>query len=394
MTTLLHDCFVSGKTGFLLENPMARLPDYFEPWNRLAAEMPHLVSEGTMRQHVLQMVQLDWTQLRGHRQKRLAHLQLTFIASGYIWQDGEEQAAKVLPACVAVPLCGVSKDLGLMPILNHADLVLPNYTPTDPANNMSALYCLPGGKEAEWFVTVTASIELAFADGIKSVLSALEGVRNGDERIVTDSLVHLTQVVNNMQNILSRMHENLSASTFFNKLRPFLGGWGGEDNPLPDGLIYGGVSDQPVHAIGGSAAQSGTIQVLDALMGVSHSAEKTAFLLTMRSYMAPGHQRFIEGIESQSQGLQHMVKSSSNQELNHAYNKLLFAVVHFRSYHIQIVTKYIVQAASQAKQAENKFDSLDNKGTGGTDLLPFLKELRQDTRDQMATTSPVVHGTH
>ena len=45
--------------------------------------------------------------------------------------------------------------------------------------------------------------------GPQSILSALEGVDSGDETVVTSSLVHLTEVVNNMQKTLSRMHGKL-----------------------------------------------------------------------------------------------------------------------------------------------------------------------------------------
>lgn len=38
---------------------------------------------------------LDHQHLQGHRQKRLAHLQLTIIASGYVWQHGDKDASKV-----------------------------------------------------------------------------------------------------------------------------------------------------------------------------------------------------------------------------------------------------------------------------------------------------------
>ncbi|XP_076452058.1 myoglobin-like [Babylonia areolata] len=382
---------VSETTGFALENPLTTLPDYFAPWHRLATEMPQRIADGSMRQETLQMALLDWTRLEGHRQQRLAHLQLIIITMGYVWQDGDEGAAKGLPACVAVPLCGLSKELGIMPVLTHSDLGLANYRLTDPTkplelDNMSALYCLPGGKEAEWFVIVTAAVEIEFGKGIKALLMVLEGLKRGDEKAVTDGLVNLTHVVDIMKNTFSRMHEKLSAATFFNTMRPYLGGWGGEDNPLPDGLIYEGVSDQPLQAKGGSAAQSGIFQALDALMGVQHSPENSAFFLTMRRHMLPGHQHFIAAMEDQSENLQDMVRKSTSEDLRQAFDNLLSAVIKFRSYHIQIVSKYIVQA-SRAKQTENKCDYLDASGTGGSDLLPFLKGLREATRKQMMTTN-------
>jgi hypothetical protein len=41
------------------------------------------------------MPKLDWRRLTGHRQKRLAHLQLAIIAAGYVWQNGDKGASKV-----------------------------------------------------------------------------------------------------------------------------------------------------------------------------------------------------------------------------------------------------------------------------------------------------------
>ncbi|XP_076460847.1 myoglobin-like isoform X2 [Babylonia areolata] len=153
-------------------------------------------------------------------------------------------------------------------------------------------------------------------------------------------------------------------------------GWGGEDNPLPDGLIYEGVSDQPLQATAGTAAQSGILQVLDALTGVQHSADKKAFLLKMRSRILPGHQRFIAAVEDRSHGLQNMVKNSANEDLRQAFNSLLSAVVNYRNFHMQMVAKYVVQPSrGQLKKSER----------GGSELMAFMKDIRDATRRQMVT---------
>ena len=41
------------------------------------------------------MSHLDAGRLEGHRELRLAHLQLCILAAGYVWQEGEAGAAKV-----------------------------------------------------------------------------------------------------------------------------------------------------------------------------------------------------------------------------------------------------------------------------------------------------------
>lgn len=394
----LADFHVSETHAFVVEEPLAKLPDYFETWNELAGKMPQAVAASTMRQEVEQMPLLDWMQLTGHRQKRLAHLQLTIIASGYVWQNGDKGASKKLPACVAVPLYQLSDDLGLPPVICHPGLALANYAVIDSSKplmlgNMKALYYLPGGKESEWFCIVTTMVELTFAKVLKPILAILDEVKRGDEESLKVHLKSIAQVVKEMQSVLSQMHEKLTGGTFFNALRPFLGGWGGESNPLPDGLIYEGISDQPIHAVGGSAAQSSTMQVLDALLGVRHAPDKNTFLLKMRSYMPPSHRKFIIAVENHSPSLHEIVEKSTNDELHKVFNTVLSAVVDFRSYHIQIVTKYIIQASIKVKQTEDKrFECLDKKGTGGTSILPFLKELKEDTKDNMVDSKPTAFG--
>lgn len=52
----------------------------------------------------------------------------------------------------------------------------------------------------------------------------------------------------------------------------FLLSW--KDNPaMPDGLIYEGVSDEPMEYSGGSAAQSTILHAFDELLGIRHSEE-------------------------------------------------------------------------------------------------------------------------
>ena len=49
-----------------------------------------------------------------------------------------------------------------------------------------------------------------------------------------------------------------------------------KDNPaMPDGLIYEGVSDEPMAYSGGSAAQSTILHAFDELLGIRHSEESS-----------------------------------------------------------------------------------------------------------------------
>ncbi|KAJ8400942.1 hypothetical protein AAFF_G00388990 [Aldrovandia affinis] len=122
---------VSEDYGFILPEPLAELPPYYQPWMDLARHATDLIHTHTLRSRVHQMPQLDASFLQSHRELRLAHLALSVVTMGYVWQEGENGTAKVLPRNLAVPYWEVSQRLGLPPILTHADGVLANWRKRD-----------------------------------------------------------------------------------------------------------------------------------------------------------------------------------------------------------------------------------------------------------------------
>lgn len=114
------------------------------------------------------------------------------------------------------------------------------------------------------------------------------------------------------------------------------------------------------------------------LVPVGHAAQ---FLQDMRTYMPPAHRNFLYSLES-SPSVREFVLSKGDAGLREAYDACVKALVSLRSYHLQIVTKYVLIPASQQPK-ENKTSEdpskLDAKGTGGTDLMEFLKTVRSTT---------------
>ncbi|KAK0047099.1 myoglobin-like isoform X2 [Biomphalaria pfeifferi] len=133
--------------------------------------------------------------------------------------------------------------------------------------------------------------------------------------------------------------------------------------------------------LGDSAAQSSTNQALDGLLGVEHKKSQRDVLVKMRNYMPPEHKRFVEYLENRPYGLRNLVESSTNDVLKSSYNNCITALVQMRTYHIQIVSKYIIVASKGMN--EGNYKSLDSKGTGGTSVMPFLKDVRADTETKM-----------
>ncbi|KAK3091136.1 hypothetical protein FSP39_017369 [Pinctada imbricata] len=88
-----------------------------------------------------------------------------------------------------------------------------------------------------------------------------------------------------------------------------------------------------IKMIGGSAAQSSTMQCFDVAFGVEHET----------------------------------VLDSGDKEVVSSYNNCIQAASDFRSYHIQIITKYIIVMARQ-RAKDNDYESVAEQGTGGSNM--------------------------
>ncbi|XP_072538723.1 indoleamine 2,3-dioxygenase 1 [Salminus brasiliensis] len=400
---------ISEEYGFVLPKPLTELPPYFKPWMDIAGRVSELISEHSLRSLVHELPLLETDSLQSHHELRLAHLALSVITMGYVWQEGENNPVKVLPHNLAVPYWVISQKLGLPPILTHADGVLANWRKKDPAGsmdieNLELLFCLPGGKNARGFFLVTLLVELAAVPGLKAIPDAINGVYDGDVTVVTRALDVIAQAIDNMKEALKGMHVHVDPSIFYGIMRIFLSGW--KDNPtMAEGLVYEGVQAKPMEYSGGSAAQSSLLHCLDELLGVKHEEKSGAFLTRMQGYMPPSHKRFIEDISS-SPSLRDFVLKRGDESLTKAFQCCVDRLVAFRNYHINIVSRFISIPAARARQlrasssaSQEEHDpvgraptALEERGTGGSGIMSFLKVVRNQTKDVLIKPSTTENG--
>ncbi|XP_061115301.1 indoleamine 2,3-dioxygenase 1 [Conger conger] len=397
----LDSYHVSKQYGFMLPEPLAELPPYYQPWMDIAQCVPELIHSHALRARIHQMPQLDPMFLQKYRELRLAHLALAVMTMGYVWQEGETGIVKVLPRNLAVPIWEVSQRLGIPPIFLHGDGVLTNWRKRDPEGpfdieNMELLLSLPGGESMEGFFIVTMMVEKAAVPGLNAIPVVINGVRRGDANMVTRALEDIAQAIGSMTEKLSLMHKHVDPGTFYGTMRIFLSGW--KDNPcMPEGLVYEGVQAEPVRFSGGSAAQSSFMHCFDELLGVSHEPQSGAFLTRMRDYMFPQHKRLIQDISS-SPSLRQYVLNQDSDPLTTAFHRCVSQLVALRSYHINMVSRYIVVPAARARQlraqgqgcVKNALSkapkALEETGTGGSGIMSFLKTVRDRTKEASQPT--------
>ncbi|KAH0623110.1 hypothetical protein JD844_031082 [Phrynosoma platyrhinos] len=387
----LKQFHISEEYGFLLPNPLEELPPFYNPWMEIAHQLPNLIENHELRSRVDKMPLLSSQYLQGHRELFLAHLVLSFITMGYVWQEGEKGIAKILPRNLAIPFGEISQVLELPPILVHMDLVLVNWKKKNPHGNLEPIISLPGGETTRGFILVSFLVEKAAAPGIKAMAQAVNGLLQSDNKMLEDALQEMTNTLKDMINALKKMHDYVEPAVFYGVTRIFFSGW--KDNPaLPEGLVYEGFSEKPLSYSGGSAAESTTLHAFDELLGIQHRKESAAFLHRMREYMPPHHRAFLEELQS-TPPLRCHILSCGNKALQNAYNKCVASLSDLRTYHITVVTKYIVIASHKVKAKVKKSTPssmsppsfLEGRGTGGSGVLSFLKSVRDATREAMIT---------
>ncbi|KAM7391846.1 hypothetical protein PAMP_022502 [Pampus punctatissimus] len=391
----LDSYHVSEELGFILPEPLEELPPYYQPWMDIALQVPEAVHSHKLRSLINEMPLLSSQFLQRHRELRLAHLALSVMTMGYVWQEGENDTVEMLPRTLAVPYWEVSQRLGLPPVLTHADAVLANWRKKDPEGNLELLVSLPGGDSVRGFFMVTLLVELAAVPALRSIPIVINGVRCGDTDAVTKALEEISQSIQEMTETLKMMQEYVEPSVFYGIMRIYLSGW--KDNPsMPKGLVYEGVQTEPIECSGGSAAQSSLLHCFDELLGVKHETKSGAFLTRMRDYMPPAHKQLIRDISLQP-SLRNFVQQQANEQLSQAFQQCVTRLLALRSYHISVVCRFITVPAARARQLRNQSrdsegemvsrapTALEERGTGGSGIMTFLKTVRDQTRDTFLT---------
>ncbi|XP_034452609.1 indoleamine 2,3-dioxygenase 1 [Hippoglossus hippoglossus] len=389
---------VSEEFGFILPEPLKELPPYFQPWMDIALRVPELVLSHELRSHIHKMPLLSSSSLQKYRELRLAHLTLSVMTMGYVWQEGENDTVEVLPCHLAVPFWEVSQRLGIPPILTHADGVLANWRKRDPEGpfdmeNLELLFSLPGGDSVRGFFMVTLLVELAAVPALRSIPTVINGVRCRDTEAVARALEDISRSMQDMTDAFKLMQAHVETSVFYGIMRIYLSGW--KDNPsMPKGLVYEGVGTEAMEFSGGSAAQSSLLHCFDELLGVKHEEKSGAFLTRMRTYMPPAHKQLIQDISLQPP-LRSFVQQQASERLNQAFHLCVTKLLALRSYHINVVSRFITVPAARARQLRKQNPdleremvsrapkALEERGTGGSGIMSFLKTVRDKTKDAL-----------
>lgn len=113
--------------------------------------------------------------------------------------------------------------------------------------------------------------------------------------------------------------------------------------------------------------------------------------------MPAPHKRFLEALSAMSNVRSYVISTQAESPLKEAYNAAVLTLSAFRDTHIQMVSRYIIMPARNNVPADQRSKinlattSAQIKGlsetnptglfgTGGTSLIPFLKQTRDATK--------------
>jgi indoleamine 2,3-dioxygenase len=258
-----------------------------------------------------------------------------------------------------------------------------------------------GLTDEEEFYLCSARIELRGVELLELMRATMDETFVGDAiavRRITDYIQQMASVIKQLKALLLDVRKNCDPETYYGEIRPW---FRGEDADIQKReWVFEGLGEypelqRPKELSGPSAGQSSLIHVLDIFLGVDNrspsSSGKPSFLARMQSYMPRDHRLFLNHLSLNPRPLRQFVLSADDPRLLQVYNATVLALKEFRDAHMIIATLYIVGPARRAakalrKDGEDTWGSFEHKppmGTGGTDLVKFLKDVRNRTTEML-----------
>eukprot|EP00049_Salpingoeca_infusionum_P027757 m.34083 g.34083 ORF g.34083 m.34083 type:complete len:405 (+) comp9733_c0_seq2:128-1342(+) len=314
-----------------------------------------------------------------HLTKLHCYRVVSFLLNTYVWCEGETGFPESVPISLGSLVLSRSEAIGISPITTHFTVDVLNWTMADATPHSSdvsypqhdediqILHTFTGTKDEEWFFHATILVEIAGHKALRCLCDALL-LTHADSDETDEIARHLDNAcvyVGEMTLAINRMGEHCSPDVFYQQVRPYLAGW---TLPTHQGLKYEGATSTNKEFSGASAAQSAIIASLTTLIGEHHA---DGFLARMKQYMPATAREFIAFLATKSVGFRTFL--SAQEQLKERFNTVIAKLKEFRSSHISAVTRYISIPASKHSKT-----SLSDQGTGGTNLMVFLKQTRQE----------------
>ncbi|KAF8808418.1 Indoleamine 2,3-dioxygenase [Phlegmacium glaucopus] len=411
---------IDQHTGFMAsEPPLDRLPQFWEAWETVldtAVESKLQIGDKLGLTEEERTISKRWREsvralpalsvvglLDSVVLLRRSHLVLAYILHFYVQSIPPTDIVSI-PRSITLPLLQISKKLDIPPVLTYSDTVLYNWTfKKNPESgdvvpdlgNIRSQTMFTRLIDEEEFYLCSARIELRGVEILEMMRVTMDETFIGDitaVRRVTEYLNTIAGALCELKSLLLDVKKLCDPDVYYNEVRPWFRGEDSFDTQRK--WIFEGVDEDPelrppTEVSGPSAGQSSIIHVFDIFLGVDHRATspgQPSFMSRMQSYMPKNHRMFLDHLKSNPRPLRMFVKDSNDEALLAAFNRAVLSLKEFRDAHMIIAALYILGPARREakRRMEASVSSTPRqpmKGTGGTNLVKFLKDTRNRTKE-------------
>ena len=330
---------------------------------------------------------------------------LTFILHFYVQSIPPTDPVSI-PRSITLPILRISKELDIPPILTYSDTVLYNWGFKSKPESRDVIPKLDNIRspttftrlvDEEEFLLCSARIELRAVEILGMMRVTMDEIFLGDAtavRRVTEHLNVITVALSELKSLLLGVKKLCDPDIYYNEVRPW---FRGEDSSnTKRKWVFEGIDEDPelrppTELSGPSAGQSSIIHAIDIFIGVDHQAitpDQPSFMSRMQTYMPKNHRLFLSHLKTNPRPLRAFVADRNDEALMTAFNHAVIALKEFRDAHMIIASLFILGPARRA--AKRKLEDAEvgvkstprapPKGTGGTDLVRFLKDTRDQTK--------------
>ncbi|KAF2420997.1 IDO-domain-containing protein [Tothia fuscella] len=317
-----------------------------------------------------------------------------FLASAYLlepchgrFMEGEEYGLgrQKLPKNIALPFVRVAAIAGFKPFMEYAgSYALFNYRLEDPSlgleySNLRLTRAFehgldPTSSEAG-FVLVHVDMVQHSGPLVSAAAEALKAAESKDRDAFDQAL---NEVVNSLKQVNSVMNEmwNKSKPGNYTSFRTFIFGIT-KQSMFPNGVIYEGVSAEPMSFRGESGANDSMIPLADNLLQMTMpDTPLTSILHDFRSYRPGNHREFLEWVHARATllGVKDFALADPRSAL--MYLRALNQVRDFRWRHWCFTREYILKRTKH------------RTATGGSPIVTWLPNQLQAVLDQIIAIEP------
>ena len=393
---------VTEERGFLpRSDPPYHLPDQFKPLEDLLAEMPiikkdgqkGLLAKGELAKSVEGLPMMDVSNIMDDAILLALFRDFTFLTSAYLLEQCHINYLKSksygigkdkLPSNIAIPLCQIADKLKISPFMEYAQsYALYNWKRIDKSEgikleNLELIRSFEGSESERGFILVHVCMDSHTGELVKAVKESLHAAE--DHKI--PNIKKITTVMRDINGEMSKMWK-ASDPFEYQSFRTFI--MGIKNQPMfPNGVIYEGVSEEPLYYRGESGANDSIIPTLDNLLQIKMPENPlTAILKDFRSYRPAAHREWLRLVSERSERVD-FFNYCQKMGLKDDLVLLLKQIQEFRQRHWNFVKEYILKYSKHpmATGGSPIATWLSNQLLTVLDLIIELDPSDSDSREQ------------